>query len=278
MTSERMTNRYGVGAMKQAMVAVCVMVTSAVAEQSLLPAKDGTIVDGGVFGPFDGTPDSWDYYFNETSYEGAISLVNDTSATGIEHRVFWEYNLSGVTLEPPVSALLTFVMRGPPVLPFPDVEVFVYSYPADLVESPADFDTGPAVLRGSAVVGSFQPPTAFSVIVTGAVNEALVSGAGRVAFRFQIDPNTENAASQAFIDALDSDPSTKPVLKVSAGATAVPGDVDGDGDVDLTDYSFFYACVAAPNGVSCGVFDFDEDGDVDLADFGVLQILFSGTL
>ncbi len=270
--------------MRRVMLASCVMAMLvclgpvSLAEQSLAPVKDGTIVDGGVFGPFDGVPDSWDWTFNETSYEGAISLVTDPPVSAMEHRVFWEYDLSGVTIEPPVSAVLSFVMRGPPVFPFPDVEVFVYSYPADLSETPEDFFVGPAVLQGSAVVESFQSPTDFTVIVSGAVNEALVSGADRVGFRFQIDPDTPNVASQAFIDALDSEPETKPVLTISEGVSGVPGDADGDGDVDLTDYAVFLDCVAAPDGVSCDVFDFDGDADVDVNDFGVLQIVFTGPI
>ena len=52
--------------------------------------------------------------------------------------------------------------------------------------------------------------------------------------------------------------------------TDVPGDVDGDGDVDLADMSFFEAQFgdAAPGEDSC---DFDDDGDVDLDDLAVMR-------
>ena len=69
----------------------------------------------------------------------------------------------------------------------------------------------------------------------------------------------------------------------------LPGDADGDGDVDLDDFRVFADCLAgpgvAPNPSLPGVteqdcldaFDFDEaDGDVDLQDFGVFEHVFTG--
>jgi hypothetical protein len=63
----------------------------------------------------------------------------------------------------------------------------------------------------------------------------------------------------------------------------IPGDSDGDGDVDLTDYNFFEQChsVSGPGVVpaepgcltSC---DMDDDGDVDAGDFGGFQMAFTG--
>ena len=54
------------------------------------------------------------------------------------------------------------------------------------------------------------------------------------------------------------------------------GDLDADGDVDLSDRAAFVACLAGPEASSppegCtpdefAAADLDEDGDVDLADF-----------
>ncbi|MBN1490956.1 MAG: family 10 glycosylhydrolase [Phycisphaerae bacterium] len=58
------------------------------------------------------------------------------------------------------------------------------------------------------------------------------------------------------------------------------GDIDGDGDVDLTDFGTFSGCFNGPNRApvypSCDVVDFDGDNDVDLTDFGVFSACFNG--
>jgi hypothetical protein len=63
-----------------------------------------------------------------------------------------------------------------------------------------------------------------------------------------------------------------------------PQDADGDGDVDLVDFSVFQACFNGPNRPwpssanqrACTCFDQDNDGDVDLIDFSVFQGCFNG--
>ncbi len=54
----------------------------------------------------------------------------------------------------------------------------------------------------------------------------------------------------------------------------LPGDADGDGDVDLNDYPQFAGCLSGPGqgaGSGCDLLDFDGDTDVDLADFAEMQ-------
>jgi hypothetical protein len=66
-----------------------------------------------------------------------------------------------------------------------------------------------------------------------------------------------------------------------AGPAPVPGDCDGDGDVDLEDYTDFEACLAGPGGglgPDCGCVDFDDNGDVDLRDFAAFAEVFMGPL
>ena len=59
----------------------------------------------------------------------------------------------------------------------------------------------------------------------------------------------------------------------------IPGDWDGDGDVDRVDYGHFPGCLTGPDngppGSGCDIFDFDTDTDVDLEDFGAFQFGFT---
>jgi hypothetical protein len=59
----------------------------------------------------------------------------------------------------------------------------------------------------------------------------------------------------------------------------VVGDFDGDGEVDLSDFVIFEACVTGPGETPadcCEQRDLDADGDSDLADFAVFQQSISG--
>ncbi len=56
-----------------------------------------------------------------------------------------------------------------------------------------------------------------------------------------------------------------------------PGDLNGDGSVDLDDFAAFADCVTGIGGgvrASCEPADSDSDNDIDLADFGAFQVLF----
>ncbi len=70
----------------------------------------------------------------------------------------------------------------------------------------------------------------------------------------------------------------------SNGITIFPFDVNGDGQVDGTDFDAFDLCAAGASvpyptnvGVDCDRFDIDGDGDDDQADFGVFQLCLTGT-
>jgi|GEM_PF-2709765 len=244
----------------------------------LNPARDGTILDGGNY-PFDGVPDEADWYFTNppSSYEGAITLA--TAASQLEHRLVWEYSLTfASSFTPPVTARLSFTLRGAPAFPRSDVDVHVYNYPADLVESLSDFSSTPAVFQDHVIVAPFQPSTDFVIDVSHAVSQALADGAAGVAFRFQVDPLSSHTINQAFMDAYDSPADTKPVLTV---IDALPADADGSGLVDLDDYDWFEFCLSGPGSPTpddemCKPLrvNFDnaaDDNDLDLRDFAAFQ-------
>jgi hypothetical protein len=67
---------------------------------------------------------------------------------------------------------------------------------------------------------------------------------------------------------------------VADAAPEHPGDVNGDGAVDLEDYAVFADCFAGPEftvvGPPCVFVALDGDGDVDLRDFAALEAAFTG--
>ncbi len=83
-------------------------------------------------------------------------------------------------------------------------------------------------------------------------------------------------------DRLDKCPETPFGLAVDEDGCPLedlPGDCDGDGDVDLDDFASFEACLLGPDGglgTGCECFDFDGDGDNDLLDFAQFQVNFTG--
>ncbi len=254
------------------------------AAEIIYPVADGTLADGGDLGDYDQVVDGWNWAFKRTGFAGAVTLSTETPDGAVEHRIVTEYNLREVNVATPIEATLTFTARGIRAFPFPDATLHVYSYPADLLESPDDYSRGPAVLRGTFTVSAAQPATVYILDVTDLVTSVLLSGDKRLAFRFQIDPNTPHEANQVFIDALDSQPSTKPFLTIRS---AVPGDADDDGDADLDDFTILMDCLAGPGipaaparpGVTptdcLRVFDHDNDEDVDLDDLSAALFLFT---
>lgn len=239
----------------------------------------GTLVDGGLYGVFDGVPDAWDWTFNGVGgYEGVLTLARGAVSRPVEQRVVWEYDVSSLPDSGPFTAYLVFQVRGAPIFPFPDVTVHVYSYPADLAEQTSDYMAEPIELAASVVVTPFIPQN-YQVNITPAVVHALRSGGGKLGLRFQIDPDTVLDSNQAFMDIIDTDDNSKPTVY---SPSTVLGDGNRDGVIAVDDLPSLTACLGGPGdtvSTSCLVFDFDADFDVDAADvawFARVHTLFAG--
>jgi len=103
---------------------------------------------------------------------------------------------------------------------------------------------------------------------------------------FLRDENTTNNKGQQLYDLWNNNGKCPPEVMAQAQVTIsapLPGDFDGDGDVDLSDFTVFQLCFGGssnppaptcPPGVNA---DLDGDGDVDLADFLIFQQNFTGS-
>jgi hypothetical protein len=75
-------------------------------------------------------------------------------------------------------------------------------------------------------------------------------------------------------------PGTTKYVSVSV-TNPVLGDLDADGDVDVSDHAVFASCITGPGESlvpGCGPADLGGDGDVDLDDFTLFQQQFTGSL
>lgn len=94
---------------------------------------------------------------------------------------------------------------------------------------------------------------------------------------FLRDHNTTDNTGQELYDLWNNNGKAPPEQMASAQialSPPIPGDHDGDGDVDLDDYASFPDCMTGPAGgllAGCTPFDFDADTDVDVVDFGSFQ-------
>ena len=72
-------------------------------------------------------------------------------------------------------------------------------------------------------------------------------------------------------------PAADRLARDNLASAAIPGDVDGDGDLDLADHGQVPGCLTGPAEVppdgDCAVFDLEGDGDVDLLDYALLSRL-----
>lgn len=64
---------------------------------------------------------------------------------------------------------------------------------------------------------------------------------------------------------------------INAGSPPCPGDLNGDGEVGLTDLATLLSNFGTPSGATAEMGDLDGDGDVDLSDLATLLANFGAT-
>jgi endonuclease/exonuclease/phosphatase family metal-dependent hydrolase len=107
--------------------------------------------------------------------------------------------------------------------------------------------------------------TAFDTNGDGTVDQDELNAAGFV--YISADDGGLQASGQ--VDATTRASDHAPVV-VDLGLPSIPGDLDGDGDVDLTDLSILLGNYGMPDGATPEDGDIDGDGDVDLSDLSAL--------
>ncbi|MCK4660838.1 MAG: hypothetical protein KAV82_15065 [Phycisphaerae bacterium] len=223
----------------------------------------------------------------------SFSLVNpgsDTVRSGtevtLEVRATFDTRLSAVAFDLSASGEVSLTMVGRSLDPtgasgltyvsMTSQDPFESNLPHDLIVSPItevaydnDFDAAPGGASDGLAPGS-------NVLLEGITVQPTGGGTVTVSLSNVVAAHTTGPPDGALFD----------IASIGAGSVvltvALPGDFNGDGDVDLTDFAQFGACMTGPDNdpvaPGCDMFDFDWDDDVDTDDFGGFQVAFTGSL
>ncbi len=120
-----------------------------------------------------------------------------------------------------------------------------------------------------------------SAALAAYLNAQIVAGAQAGDFVFlRLNADTTTPGSYKYYTVNSADSSDMPVLTIQTGPAvqpSVPGDADGDGDVDLDDFVILKTTFGQHPLVDSRA-DFDGDGDVDLDDFVILKNNFGQSI
>lgn len=131
---------------------------------------------------------------------------------------------------------------------------------------------GAGVAENATAVGGVGQSGA-QIVATGTFNAPSACGT----YAYSIANGLASVMTQ-----LNTPPAISPVLRVTpslatpsiAFLVTLPGDVDGDRDVDLSDLSVLLANFGVPSGATRATGDLDGDADVDLSDLSILLAYF----
>lgn len=165
---------------------------------------------------------------------------------------------------------------------FPTLTALVCNYGYSPTQAPLDVYeatiTGPDAARFT-IAGGFVPvqglgaaPAAFPVAFDDRGAPTGIPLTATLTLRTRDAANIAGGAEQT--------PITYALQARVASACHDPApDIDGDGDVDVSDFAGFQACFRGPEvpaKPACACFDADGDADVDVADFAVFQGCYNG--
>ncbi len=189
-----------------------------------------------------------------------------------------------------------------PVLTISDVNgTHAGNYSCVVSNAGGDAPSSAAALTVHAATTIVQNPTSRDVYRDSTVTFSVqATGQGSISYRWQKDGNNLDdgghysgtaTVTLTVTNVSDADAGMYrcvvtagcgDAVSTEAALTIKPmlGDLDNDGDVDLTDFAAFQTCFNGPNrppAAACaGPADFNNDGAVDLADFSVFQLCFNG--
>jgi len=139
---------------------------------------------------------------------------------------------------------------------------------------------------GRAYVAGYTFSEDFPGVAFGEVFVAQLNAAGSdIDYTVTVDSITPNAAQAVVVDdqggvyftASVDLPSQVYVAKYQEDRPQLPGDLDGDCDVDLGDLAILLSNYGVSSGAAYEDGDLDGDGDVDLADLSALLAVYGTT-
>lgn len=214
---------------------------------------------------------------------------NGNPATGVFPTwAFWQYSDHGSV--PGISGNVDLdVFHGT----LTELQAFVVTD-----NDPPMIDRSPATLTPSVIVGLNAANQTFTIAN---------SGAGTLSYSITDDADWLNVAPSSGTCTTETDTitvsyptaslaigvydATITIVDFAAGNSPqtidatltvlpIPGDYDGDGDIDGADVNLFIPCLSGPDVVqpdpACEYKDLDGDSDVDSSDFGILQKCLTG--
>jgi hypothetical protein len=140
-------------------------------------------------------------------------------------------------------------------------------------------DFGGAPVGHTYADGQYWDDTFYAIPVGAASAEVTLyyQSTSKEFVEFLRDENTTNTKGQELYELWDNNSKCPPEVMAQTQFTltpSCPGDLDGDGDVDLSDLAQLLANYGTTSGASYEDGDLDGDGDVDLSDLAALLAVY----